>query len=295
MLIEKIGRGTLFTFEKEDALLEGVSVYLIETDDRLILCDTHLGKNSMQRILEFITNQGIGHKELIIFNTHHDWDHVWGNGAFKDHVILASQKCKELMLDVATYELDKLSRFNDGSAEILYPNQTFTDHYTIGDIEFIAMPGHTAGCAIVIDHQTSVAFIGDLVEAPNPHLAYEHLDEYIDTLKRIKNMNIKTYITSHSQVVSEAIIDQNMDYITWVRDNKEQLKTDPEKGWIIKYLLISEFQSKLKEKGLYVNEKSFREKLWSALNYDIRHLDKEFEYIREVQYEDLEEALINLA
>ena len=76
MLIQKIGeRGVIFTYEDD------ITIYLIIGDHQYILCDTHLGPLSMNVIKEYITKR-LPDKEIVVFNSHSDWDHIWGNCAF---------------------------------------------------------------------------------------------------------------------------------------------------------------------------------------------------------------------
>ena len=77
MKSQQIGsRGVLFTFQDGDSPMTGeTSVYLIEGRYRFYLCDTFLGNRSMSVVKNYI--QETPRKDLVIFNSHSDYDHIW--------------------------------------------------------------------------------------------------------------------------------------------------------------------------------------------------------------------------
>lgn len=223
MKVERIAkRGTLFTFQEGDSLFsQDTCVYLINTGEKLFLCDTHVGPKSMAVVKDYINAEGLGNKEVIVFNSHSDWDHIWGNCAFPDSIIIAHDSCKRRIAEDGEKALERFKgKYHDGSFGLKLPNLTFDSRLSFEDcgIEFIYAPGHTVDSAICYDREDSVLFVGDLVEYPEPYLQYENLQVYIKSLEYIKSIKADIVISGHSGIVNEDLINENINYI------KKQMK-----------------------------------------------------------------------
>lgn len=218
MEISKIGkRGVFFTFQEGDsAFSQDTSVYLINAGDKLFLCDTHVGPKSMEAVKEYINAQGLRDKESIVFNSHGDWDHIWGNCAFPNSTIIAHESCRQRILESGELDLEKYKgKYHDGSFKLKLPNLTFDSRLNFEDygIEFIYAPGHTVDSAICYDKKDSVLFVGDLVEHPYPYLSYDDLEAFIKSLEYIKNLGARIILCGHSGRVDEDLINENMAFI----------------------------------------------------------------------------------
>jgi glyoxylase-like metal-dependent hydrolase (beta-lactamase superfamily II) len=216
MLIEKIGnRGVMFTFD------DNITVYLIEADKKYFLCDTHLGPCSMEHIKHYIVTRH-SEKEAVVFNSHADWDHIWGNCAFPQAVIIGHERCRERMREKGSFELGQMAQYHHGRVELVFPNLTFSDkmNFAEEEVEFIYAPGHTIDSALCFDRRDAVLFVGDLIEYPIPYLDYEDLEIYLETLEFIKNFPARVKISSHSGIVDDALIEGNIAYIKDVSAGK---------------------------------------------------------------------------
>lgn len=218
MIIEKVGnRGTIFMFQEGDtAFSQDTYVYLIDAGEKLFLCDTHVGPKSMEIVKDYINSQGLGNKELIVFNSHGDWDHIWGNCAFPNEIIIAHESCRHRMLENGEKDLEKFKgKYHDGSFGLKLPNLTFDSRLKFEeyDIEFMYAPGHTVDSAICYDKKDSVLFVGDLVEHPYPYLNYDDLEAYISSLEYIKSIGAQTVLCGHSGKADENLINKNIAFI----------------------------------------------------------------------------------
>lgn len=216
MRIQEIGtRGVIFTFP------DNISVYLIKGDQYLILCDTHLGPLSMDRIKDYLLSQSI-HKELLIFNSHSDWDHIWGNCAFRDAKIIAHEKARIRMQEIGEFELNHLKRFHNGEITLTFPHITFSDQLKLENegVEFIYAPGHTIDSSLCFDQRDSILYVGDLVEYPIPYLDDYNLQLYIKTLMYIKAFPATFKLSAHSGIINNKLIDRNISYIQGILDGK---------------------------------------------------------------------------
>lgn len=207
--IKKVGnRGTVFTFADD------ISVYLIEGISKWFLCDTHLGPDSMEYIKNYILEQA-KEKPVIVFNSHSDWDHVWGNCAFPTSIIVGHDTMRKRLQDIGQYELNTLTKYHAGSIELVLPNMTFSQSLTFADekIECIHAPGHTIDSAVCYDRQDGILFVGDLVEEPFPYLDFIDLKTYIKTLEWLKDFPARLKVSAHSGIVDNQLIDKNINYI----------------------------------------------------------------------------------
>jgi cyclase len=306
MNIVKVGnRGVLFNYEDGDCPIGGgTSVYLINTENKLFLCDTHMGYKSMDVIKEYIKENNLSNKELIIFNSHSDWDHIWGNCAFEKEMIIGHEKCRRIMKQTGGYFLNVLGKYKNGAVEIKYPQVTFNNKLSFEDegIEFIYAPGHTECSAICYDKKDSAVFVGDLAEEPYPTLIYGDWDNYVKSLEFIKSLNPNFIITAHSGIVSENLVDENIkyikDFIRCYELNDTSGITDKKilsnYNRSINTKLILEYEKIIKKKlGDKFDHISYKREFWSSIGVKYEDLDNEYRYIRNINHEDLKQAFKN--
>lgn len=276
--ISKAGnRGVIFTFEDD------IAVYLIQTATYWFLCDTHLGPQSMQTIKKYIAEQA-NNKAVIVFNSHSDWDHIWGNCAFPGALIIGHETCRKRMREIGEFELESLREQHRGNIELVPPNVTFSDRLLFADeeIEFIYAPGHTVDSAVCFDRKDSVLYVGDLVEQPIPYLDYHDLATYISTLEFIKDFPAKIKLSAHSGIVDNSLIKRNIAYITTILQGKP---VDPEI-----YQETPDVHNFNINNRLFLRyENRVRDKLKD--NFDYALFRKNFKDLRAVSYSNLQAAL----
>lgn len=276
--ISKIGnRGVIFTFEDD------ITVYLIHADKNWFLCDTHLGPQSMECIKQYISMQS-NTKEVIVFNSHSDWDHIWGNCVFQGGIIIGHETCRKRMNEIAPFDLARLTDYHCGNIQLVLPNVTFSDRmiFAEDEIEFIYAPGHTIDSSVCFDRKDSVLFVGDLVEYPIPYLDFADLEVYLKTLDFIKNFPAKVKVSSHSGIIDNALIDRN---ITYIKDICKGNFIDP----IIYQECPSVHNFNINNRLFLKYENMAREKLRDSFDYTL--FRSNFEDLKEIDYTDLQEAL----
>ncbi len=209
MRVEQIaGRGRLLTFDDD------ISLYLISGSRFYLLCDTHLGSVSMEQVLQLLSADPL-FRQLVLFNSHSDWDHIWGNGAFDDPVIIGHEQCRVRMQERGIFDLDQNAHLQRGKVILTPPNLTFSERLTFDD-EMIAIwhaPGHTEDSSVCYDLQDQVLYLGDLVEDPIPYLDAADLDQYIATLISLLTHPARILVSAHSGLVNRDLIQQNITYI----------------------------------------------------------------------------------
>jgi glyoxylase-like metal-dependent hydrolase (beta-lactamase superfamily II) len=270
-------RGTIFTFD------DNISVYLIRTANKWFLCDTHLGPLSMEDIQRYVTSQA-EKKEMILFNSHSDWDHIWGNCAFAEAIIIGHETCRKRMAEIGEYDLVRLTEYHRGNINLVLPNVTFSDKliFEEDEVEFIYAPGHTVDSAVCFDRKDSVLFVGDLVEYPIPYLDFGDLEVYIQTLDFIKQFPAKVKLSSHSGIIDNTLIDTNITYINAI------LCGNPVNPGV--YRECPNVHNFNVNNRLFVTyEKKVREKVGANFNYAM--FKGHFENLEKVSYTALKEAL----
>lgn len=302
--IEEIGsRGTLFTFGEGDSPFEfNTSVYLIDTGKRLFLCDTHTGPKSMDAVKKYISSKGWVDKELIIFNSHSDWDHIWGNCAFEGAAIIAHAKAKERIRERGRYDLERMARFHNGKIDLIMPDLTFEDRLEFEEdgIEFIYAPGHTIDSAICFDRKDSVLFAGDLIEHPLPYLNHYDLKGFMHSLETIKNYSAGVILSAHSGIVSEELLKGNIDYIRDLLDMGIGMPVgEKDEEWRythsynIKNIMFLSYEDIIRKKqGTGFDHERFKKDFWSLVNPEYDNMDIESTYFQSTEYDMLEEALV---
>ncbi len=218
MKFEKIGnRGLLFSFE--DPYLTNVHVIL--GNDHVFVLDTFLGNDSMKIVLSKIAEEGYAGKPIVVFNSHADYDHFWGNGAFKDAMIIGHEHCKKRILAEGEASLVKYADHQRGEIELIPPNRTFQEtlRFEKDGVEFLHTPGHTLDSASCYDMVDKVLFVGDNVESPFPYLNHVNFDQYIRTLKSYLKLDWKYIVAGHDPLMEKSdLVKQNIDYLQKFRD-----------------------------------------------------------------------------
>src|SRR6266567_1678303 len=130
-----------------------VDAYVVASKRYLIVCDTLLSPEDMAQVMEEVSGELHG-RQLLVFNSHADWDHCWGNSYFSGSnaaPIIAHQHSVTRLRSVDARE--RLEYYQPRYPQFEHvvltePTITFTDGLTIhgGDLEMrlLHTPGHHA-------------------------------------------------------------------------------------------------------------------------------------------------------
>lgn len=208
MKIQKIkNRGFLFTFYNSPEW--DLNIHLIMGKKHNFIIDTGLGSLSIDPIKEYINNDC---KPIIVVNTHYHWDHIWGNGEFKDSIIISHRLCREIIESQWDDMIEKNKRYCYGDVEKYLPNLVFEKelYFPEDKIRIIYTPGHTIDCISVVDEEEKVINvgdnIGDTIEEIVPEVDCEE-KLYIDTLLKYKKIDFDTCISGHNVVLDKQVVD----------------------------------------------------------------------------------------
>jgi glyoxylase-like metal-dependent hydrolase (beta-lactamase superfamily II) len=210
-----------------------VDAYAVISERYVIICDTALCPEDMAAVMDELRGELAG-RQLLVFNSHADWDHTWGNACFTgEHAapIIGHEECRERLLsDEARTELaDFKQRYTLFQNVVLVPpTLTFTHTFNIygGDLtlEIFHAPGHCSDhCAAWIP-QLRLLLAFDAVEWPLPGLRDANSPPVMfATLERLKALQPLHIFCSHGQTTHAELIDENLAYLRTIEQRARVL------------------------------------------------------------------------
>ena len=208
MRIEKIGgRNLMVQFSLPDWDL---NLHIIQGDKYNFIIDTGLGAETALCIREILAGSG---KEMIVINTHHHWDHIWGNASFSSNAIIAHTLCRTAMMERWDAMQAKYGHFAMGKAECCLPSLVFDNalHFPDEDISIFYSPGHTADAISVYDRRDKILNagdnIGDTMEEPVPSLEMA-VAIYVQTLRSYQALGPFVCTSGHNSPQGPEIFDK---------------------------------------------------------------------------------------
>ncbi len=199
---------------------EGVFIELFVGSHHALLLDTGFGFGDLKGAVRSVTSL-----PLIVVNTHGHLDHCNGNHLFpgypvymnendwpmyrenfdpqqrKDTLEQAQHKRmdwnSENYANILPEDLDRENYIHAGTRELRPLNEGMV--FDLGGITLktIEVPGHTPGSCALLHEQTSELYIGD---AANAHMVLSFsgsMDNYKNTLKKLKALDFKRMRLSH--------------------------------------------------------------------------------------------------
>jgi len=204
---------------------EGIEVdaYVVVTERYVIVCDTLLCPEDMETVMYAMRAELVG-RQLLVINSHADWDHSWGNSYFIGEYaapIIAHEYCRMRMLsEEAQAGINEYrQRFNIFDSVVLMPpTLTFKEQFTIhgGDLtlELLAAPGHHPDHIAVWIPELRLLLAFDAAEKPLPLIeSKEGVQSMLSTLARFLSMQPHTVLCSHGKTTSISTIQENLAYL----------------------------------------------------------------------------------
>lgn len=232
------------------------TVHLIFGNKRVYICDTFLGPDSMIDIVRIIMENGHQDKPIVVFNSHADWDHVWGNCYFEGSMILGHRECKTRMVAEWEDEIKKNQEFQRGKVILTPPTTVFDVNYFFEDdgVEFFHSPGHTIDSSSCYDHQERVLFVGDNIESNAPYVNSIDFDTYISTLEDYLSRDWTHVVPGHDPVQKDdSLILSNLEYLKLLKEWKVDMKNLTPKGLDVHLYTLSKLVDKIIAKGIQRN------------------------------------------
>ncbi len=164
-------------FSKRYAYLQQ-QIGVVVCDDAVLLVDT---RSHYGQVDELLADLGrlTPHPVRWAVNTHHHWDHTFGNAALRPVPIWGHTRCAEMLAlfpermraEAKLCSPELADRFDE--VEIVGPNRTFDESATLTiagreiSLRYLGR-GHTNNDIVVVVPDAGVVFAGDLVEESAP-------------------------------------------------------------------------------------------------------------------------------
>jgi cyclase len=188
------------------------------TSTRAFVIDTLMRPQDMRPVLELLAERA-GERHVVVVNTHHHWDHVYGNAAFPGFDIVAQHACPRLILSQGTTADESVP--HQPPEGVPLPTIIFGDRLTYTDepetVHLIHAPGHSEDSLVVYLAGTRLLFAGDTLEWPLPNFAQrDGKDVWVHTLRKLKQLPLDLIVPSHGPAMDRMIFDANERYISGV-------------------------------------------------------------------------------
>jgi cyclase len=207
-------RCIIFSFD-DLADASPTNVLVIIGNRHVFVCDTFLGPDSMALVASEIRGKH-SNNPWIVFNSHADWDHHWGNCYFKNATIVSQEATRGIIETSGERDLLTFKEHVRGNVKIVPPNEVFLGRLRFPNegIEFVHTPGHTIDSSSCIDFVDKVLYSGDNLEFPIPYLTTPDLDSYIETLEDYLGLDIEHVVPGHgTTVATKSLISDNLAYL----------------------------------------------------------------------------------
>lgn len=225
----------VFAPEEDQQEKMEVDSYVVVTTRYVVVLDTLLCPEDMAAIMNEMRKEIIG-RELLVVNSHADWDHCWGNNYFTGNrkaTILAHDYCvtrmqsDEAKAGLQEYQ-NKYSYFQN--VTLISPTITFSDRLTIhgGDltIELFSAPGHHPDhiAAWIPEIHLLLAFDG--AEKPLPLIGdVDGIQPMYNTLQRFIALHPQRVLCAHGKTTDITIVMQNLHYMREIEQRSRALLT----------------------------------------------------------------------
>jgi glyoxylase-like metal-dependent hydrolase (beta-lactamase superfamily II) len=204
-----------------------VQTFIIVTRRYLVLLDTLINAATARAMLTYARPHLAG-RQLLVVNSHADYDHCWGNQLFAgpraEHAapIIATEGCRERLLDpdAARYLQEMQTAEPDIFNEVVLtpPTFTFDGRFTIdgGDLTLCLFPtpGHTPDQLALYIPEISTLLATDGAELPYPMArTAEALPQMRVSLQQMADLQAQTVLYCHAPVtIGPQLLHDNIAY-----------------------------------------------------------------------------------
>lgn len=200
-----------------------VDAYVIFTQRFVIVLDTLLCPEDMATVMQQV-QQDIAGRQLLVVNSHADWDHAWGNSYFTGSrvapIIAHDYSVKRFKSSESHKELQEFQQRYPLFRNVVLtpPTLTFSHMFTIhgGDLtlELHTAPGHCNDhiAAFIPELRLLLAF--DTVERPLPMIGdVTGVRLLQQTLENLLALQPERVLCSHGNTTSVDMLRKNLAYL----------------------------------------------------------------------------------
>jgi len=204
-----------------------VDTFIVVTQRYVVLVDTVINPTTARQMLAFARPHLAG-RQLLVVNTHADYDHAWGNQLFVGPTaefpapIIGTRACAaQFHLPAAATHLQEMQAAEPAIfAEVVLtpPTILFDDCLVIdgGDLtlELFATPGHTVDHLAIYLPEIATLLAADAAELPFPLArTVDGLPAMRASLQKLADRQAKTVLYCHAPVtIGPSLIHANLAY-----------------------------------------------------------------------------------
>lgn len=214
--IDALGtRGRFFSFYKED-ISDSFNIFVIVGEKSLFICDTSVGPEAMKVVESHLrSTNDWENKQVVVFYTHYDWDHIWGTCHFDNPEVIAHSLTKELIEEEGETSLENYASYRWGDVELRMPSRTFETELDFAEekVRFFFTPGHTKDSSSCLDYEDNILVVGDNLENPKPYVRGSP-ESLLETYKTYHKINPSFFVLGHGEIRSDTkLLTQNREYV----------------------------------------------------------------------------------
>lgn len=179
-----------------------LNLHVIRATHRNYVIDTGLGAESAAPVKALLQSDG---RPTVVINTHHHWDHIWGNHCFDGCLIISHSLCRDLIAEKWDDMLARNGHFACGQVACRLPDLVFDGGLSFPDdgIRLIHTPGHTADSISVFDEADRLLNTGDNIGESADELVPSLSTGkavYGDTIRSCIALNAALCVSGHNAV-----------------------------------------------------------------------------------------------
>lgn len=208
---------------------EEVDTFALLTQRYLVLIDTMATPELSAEIMDLLADAHEG-RQLLVINTHADYDHCWGNatfaapgGAYPAPIIAHQRALTRMRSEQARTSLEQRQRKEPrfASVRLVEPTIAFDERLRIdgGDltIECFPTPGHTDDHIALWVPELRLILAGDAAEHPFPSVSEaETLPTLLHSLERLAAFDAAAVLPCHGGTLSPDLPARNLTYFATV-------------------------------------------------------------------------------
>jgi len=202
-----------------------VDTFVLLTRRYAVAVDTMSTPEEMTAVMELVRD-GLAGRQLLVVNTHADYDHAWGNAVFATPdgaypaPIIAHRHVAERLRDPAMERYLRQRQQAEpryAAVRLIPPTVTFSDRLRIdgGDLtlELIPTPGHTDDHVAVWIPELRLLLAGDAAEQPIPYVnAPSDLPTLRASIRLLAALDPATVIPCHGGTTDPGLLARNLAY-----------------------------------------------------------------------------------
>lgn len=205
-----------------------VDIFIVVTARYVVLVDTLINPTTARAMFDYAQPHLTQSRQLLVVNTHADYDHCWGNQIFAGPQalypapILAHQRCAQRFHEAEAQEVLQEMQAQEpaifGEVVLTPPTLTFADRLQIdgGDLtlELFPTPGHTPDHIALYIPEIKTLLAADAAEVPFPAArSVEGLPLMRQSLATLAALNATTVLYCHAaETLGAQVLHANIVY-----------------------------------------------------------------------------------